>query len=124
MKFDELFPRSKFPGRMKTKNKVKISDNVTMRTSVFFEKPFMGLGDPRHTCGLSRVVFENGNETLAFAILFPKEHARARWFQCMAGDWVEISGSQEPMNEICEKHIRILGPNPFAGIEDAKWVQF
>lgn len=126
MKFDEIFPRSKFPLRAKTK--VQISDTVTMRMSVFSQKPFLGLGDYRHTCGVARVIFEHGIEVLAFAIIYPANNGKSQWFRCVNGDWAEIGGGGQDMANLYKEELRFLGPAcvglPFAGIEHAEWKSF
>lgn len=125
MRFDKLFPRSKFPGRLKTKVKLPETDLI-MRISIFQQKPLLAFNDPQQTCGICRVVSIGNEKLLAYAVL--AEKTKLRWFFCRWGDWIDITDNENEMGALSIAEQLLLTPRfiglPYVGFEDAEWKQF
>lgn len=130
MRFNEIFPRAKFPLRAKTKVKIPETD-LMVRISVFYQKPPLAFHDPQQICGVCGVygvVSLEKEELLAEAVLVEKNPKRFRSFMCKMGDWVDITDDDNEIEKMMRLEKLLLGPRvngyPFGGLENAEWKSF
>ena len=134
MRFDEIFPRSKFPLRAKTKVKIPETD-LSMRISVYYQnppsqyEPILPHGPfPSQTFGMCKIISLGKDWLLAYANLFVNSVGKGTVFVCKHNDWIEITDNDAEMQELVGAERIIVGGkyNGFHNVynKNTKWKQF